>query len=56
MNYSISLYVGTASTVLQTTAVENITSPILATWIGVIEPNDGSWNQTDLGTSRYESD
>lgn len=50
MNFSISLYVGTASTVLQIATVENVTSSILATWTGVVEPNDGSWNQTDLNS------
>jgi hypothetical protein len=45
--YKISLYVGTAYTILQYQSNTNVTTPTLKTWTA-IEPNDGAWSAADL--------
>jgi hypothetical protein len=46
--YRIYLQVGSLTLDLQPSTTVNQTTPILKTWIGVCEPNDGIWSLSDL--------
>ncbi len=46
--YRIYLQVGSLTLDLQPSTTVNQTTPILRTWIGVCEPNDGMWSLSDL--------
>ncbi len=46
--YRIYLYIGTTSLNLQILTNTNQTEPIVRTWVGVCEPNDGVWSAADI--------
>jgi hypothetical protein len=46
--YRFILYVGSTSATLELMSNVNVTTPTVKTWTGLIEPNDGFWNQTDI--------
>jgi len=46
--YNIYLQIGSKTRDLKPATSVNQTTPIVATWTGICEPNDGTWNQSDL--------
>jgi len=48
--YAIYLYAGGKRLDLQKATNYNQTEPIVRTWVGVCEPNDGVWSTTDLSS------
>lgn len=54
--WGISLYVGSKSVYLQKQITTNQTVPMLMTWVGICEPNDGVWNASDISNMQIRAE